>query len=92
MSLGQDYLTNEVSFSLHHLREDTKFKTFLKSIIKNSCFGVLVVAQQRRIRLGTMGLQVGSLASVSGLGIRHCCELWCGSQTWLGSGVAVAGA
>ena len=52
--------------------------------------GVPVVAQQNRIRLGTMGLQVQSLALLSGLGIQHCRELWCGSQSWLGSLVAVA--
>ena len=28
-----------------------------------------------------------SLASLSGLRIRHCGELWCKSQTWLGSGL-----
>ena len=28
--------------------------------------------------------------SNSGLRIQSCRELWCGSQTWLGSGVAVA--
>ena len=33
---------------------------------------------------------VQSLASLSGLGIQHCHELWCRSQTWLGAGVAVA--
>ena len=27
---------------------------------------------------------------LSGLSIWHCCEPWCGSQAWLGSGVAVA--
>ena len=31
-----------------------------------------------------------SLASLSGLRIEHCCELWCRSQTWLGSRIAVA--
>ena len=31
-----------------------------------------------------------SLASLSGLRIQHCPELWCRSQTWLGSRVAVA--
>ena len=30
------------------------------------------------------------LASLSGLKICHCCELWCRSQMWLGSHVAVA--
>ena len=35
-------------------------------------------------------LPVRSLASLSGLRIRHCRELWCRSQTHLGSDVAVA--
>ena len=30
---------------------------------------------------GTMRLQVRSLALLSGLRIRHCCELWCRLQT-----------
>ena len=30
-----------------------------------------------------MRFQVLSLASLSGLRIQHCSELWCGSQTWL---------
>ena len=34
--------------------------------------------------------QVQSLASLSGLRILHCRELWCESQTQLGSGIAVA--
>ena len=38
-----------------------------------------------------MRLRVRSLASLSGLRIRRCRELWCRSQTWLGSGLAVAG-
>ena len=37
-----------------------------------------------------MRIRVRSLASLSRLRIRHCRELWCRSQTWLGSGVAVA--
>ena len=43
-----------------------------------------------RIRLGAMGLRVRSLASLSGLRIRRCRDLWCGLQMWLGSCVAVA--
>ena len=38
------------------------------------------MAQQKQIRLGTMRLWVRSLASLSGLRIRRCCEL--------GSGIA----
>ena len=37
-----------------------------------------------------MRFQVQSLASLSGLRIQHCHELWCGSKTKLGSRVAVA--
>ena len=34
---------------------------------------------------------VGSIPGLaSGLRIRHCCELWCRSQTRLGSHIAVA--
>ena len=34
--------------------------------------------------------QVPSLASLSGLRIQCCCELWCSLQRQLGSGIAVA--
>ena len=37
-----------------------------------------------------MRMRVRSLASISGLRIQHCCELWCRSQMQLGSCVAVA--
>ena len=45
------------------------------------------MAQQKQIQLGTMRLQIQSLASLSGLRIWHCHDLWCRSQMWLGSGV-----
>ena len=32
----------------------------------------------------------GSIPGLARLRIWHCCELWDRSQTWLGSGVAVA--
>ena len=51
---------------------------------------VPVVAQQKRIQLGTTRLQVPSLASLSGLRIQHCRELWYRSQMSLGSDVAVS--
>ena len=47
-------------------------------------------AQQKRIPLGTMRTRVRSLASLRGLRIQHCPELWCRSKIWLGSCVAVA--
>ena len=52
--------------------------------------GVPVVAQRKRIQLGTVRLQVRSLALLSGLRIWHCHELWCRWQKWLGGGMAVA--
>ena len=51
---------------------------------------VSVMAQQKRIRLGTMRLKVQSLALLSELRIQRCCELWYRSQTRLRSGIAVA--
>ena len=48
------------------------------------------MAQQKRIRLGTKRLRVQSLASLSGLRIWGCHELWCSLQMRLRSGVAVA--
>ena len=58
--------------------------------VKNLTRGVPVVAQWKRIRLGTMGLQVRSLVSLSGSGIQCCHELWYSSQTRLRYQVAVA--
>ena len=52
--------------------------------------GVPVVAQQKRIQLGTIRFQVRSLALLSGLRVWCCCELWCRSKTQLRSCVAVA--
>ena len=47
------------------------------------------MAQQLQAQLVSMRMQVESLAPVSGLRIRHCCELQCRLHTWLGSCVAV---
>ena len=53
--------------------------------INNADSGVSVVVQWKQICLGTMRLQVQSLASLSGLRIWPCCELCCRSQPQLGS-------
>ena len=51
----------------------------------SSCYGSAVM------NLTGIHKDMGSsLAPLSRLGIRHCSELWCGSQTQLRSGVAVA--
>ena len=52
--------------------------------------GVSILEKQKRIRLGTTKLQVRSLALLSGLRIRHCCELWCRLRMRLRSHVAAA--
>ena len=44
--------------------------------IKREICRVPVMAQWKRIQLGTMKLQVRSLALVSGLRVWCCCELW----------------
>ena len=48
------------------------------------------MAQQKRIRLVSMRMQVQSLVLLSRLRIWHCHKLWCGSQTQLGFRTAVA--
>ena len=40
--------------------------------------------------LQSIRTQVQSLALLSGLGIQHCCKLWCRSKKRFRSGVAVA--
>ena len=52
--------------------------------------GSPVVVQWKQIQLGTMRLQIQSLALLGGLRIWHCHELWCRSQTQPGSQVATA--
>ena len=51
---------------------------------------VPIVAQQKWIKLASMRLRVRSLTLLSGLKIWRCCELWCRSQMWLGSRIAMA--
>ena len=67
--------------------------SFILSRAKDSfeivSFQVSVMAQWKRIQLGSMRMQVQSLASFSGLRIWHCHELWCKSQTQLRYGIAV---
>ena len=58
--------------------------------LKTHTKGAPVVAQRKWIRLGTVRLQVPSLASLRGLRIRCCWELWCRSQTGLGSRFALS--
>ena len=57
--------------------------TYLSAVIWNLRFSfeeVLVMAQRKRIRLGTMRLWVQSLFLLIGLRIRCFCELWCRLQ------------
>ena len=48
-----------------------------------------MMAQQKRTQLASMRMKVQSLASLRGLRIQHCCELWCGSKIPCGCGCGV---
>ena len=52
--------------------------------------GVPIVAQQKRTWLASMRTQVRPLASLTGLRVWHCRELWYRSQTRLQPSIAVA--
>ena len=67
-----------------------KLLYFGSSTLKIVGRGVPILAQRKWIQLGTMRFRVWSLASLSGLRIWRCYELWCRSQTRLGSCIAVA--
>ena len=58
-------------------------------MIKNRQQGLPILAQRKRIQLGSM-MRVPSLALLSGLKIQRCREPWCRSQMRLRSGDAVA--
>ena len=58
--------------------------------VKKILGGVPIVAQWKQIQLVSMTMRVQSLASLSGLEIWHCRELWYRLQTRLRSCVAVA--
>ena len=69
----------------------SKFKIFSlqKALLRKIKSRVPIMAQQKQIRLGTIRLQVRSLALLSGLRIQHCREL-CRSHTQLRPGVAMS--
>ena len=48
------------------------------------------MAQHKQMQLVSMRMWVRSLASLSGSGVLRCGELWCRSQTQLGSCIAEA--
>ena len=60
------------------------------TIFDMPALGVPAVAQQKRTQLVSMKMWVRPLASLSGLRIQRCHELWSGWQMCLGSRVAVA--
>ena len=67
-----------------------KFEVAMLAILNRCCLGVPAVVQRKQIQLGTMRLGIWSLASLRGLTIQRCCELWCRLQTRLWSRIAVA--
>ena len=63
-----------------------------KQTLKQECEykGIPVQVQWKQIRLVSVRMLVQSLALLSGLRIWRCHQLWCRSQTWFGSQVAMA--
>ena len=59
-------------------------------VISDEAAGVSTVAQWKQSRLVSMRMRVWPLPSLSGSGIQRGHELWCRSQTQLGSCIAVA--
>ena len=91
----QEFLHPLSYIIFHHvLSPETEFGFFsyCGHIIfkKHSLLGVPIVAQWKQIQLVSMRMWVQSLPSLSGSEIWRCHELWCRSQMWLGSGIAVA--
>ena len=76
--------------SIQALHRELRVHKMRIMILKHQYPGGVVMAQWKRIQLGTMRLRVGSLALLSGLRIRRCCALWCRLQMRLRSQVAVA--
>ena len=74
----------------HNKLESLNDTRWQPKAIQKFSLGIPAVAQWKQIGPVTTRLRVRSLASLSGLRIRHCCELWFRLQTWLRSQVAVA--
>ena len=80
------YLTSTAPVCVFSRERSHSFNQILKGVsvsewTKNLPLGgkkcVLTMAQQKWIQLVSMRIRVQSLALLSGLGIQHCCELWC---------------
>ena len=63
---------------------------YLGFLLKIKLWGASFVVRRKRIQLASTRMQVWSLASLSGLRIQRCRELWCRLQMQLGSRLAVA--
>ena len=72
------------------LRGTESLADILSYFIEKNAFWSSHRSQAETIQIGTIRLQVQSLASLSGLRIHCCRELWCRSQLWLRSCVFVA--
>ena len=58
-------------------------------LLKIKLFGVPIVAQRVKNPTSIHEEAASALASLSGLGIQYCSELWCGSGMWLRPRLAV---
>ena len=75
---------------LSSFKKKRKKNFFLSCLIlKFFIAGIPVMAQQKRVQIESMRMWVRSLASLSGLRIWHCHELWCRSQMRRSSDLAL---
>ena len=65
------------SYQHYRIHIHVFFFSLIKQHFRYTQRGVPIVAQQKQTRLVSMRTRVPSLASLSGLRIHHCCELWC---------------
>ena len=83
MSIGLDEESKE---NTSVCKEENHHSVILRDTIRNQCKMIYFKNQQREFlswlsgwwtQLATMRMSVQSFASLSGLRIWHCCELWC---------------
>ena len=95
LKLNKTNKTKQTAMSLEAFQVQTHFcfifqNYYLMYMINHFLCRVSIVAQWCLIWVGTMRLWVQSLASLSGLRIWCCRELWCRSHVQLRPGIAVA--
>ena len=80
----------QIKYNFQTERKFHEKKIYIRSNSKREEFLLRFSRLRTRTRLVSMRMQVGSLASLSGLRIQQCPKLWCRMQTQLRSCIAMA--